>query len=61
MKHLRGYKREYFSFATIAMYSTLSQLCWIDANYQYYKKAFIYHEYKTSPPKDRKIINQNNK
>ena len=50
MKHLRGHNKNYFSLAVIAMYSTLSKLCWIDSNFQYHKKAFIYHEYKTSPP-----------
>jgi len=50
MKHLRGYTKNYFSLAVIAMYSTLAKLCWIDSNFQYHKKAFVYHEYKTSPP-----------
>ena len=27
MKHLKGYKRRYFSLAVIAMYSTLFKLC----------------------------------
>jgi len=53
MKHLRGYKKNYFRLSTIAMYSTLHKLCWIDSNYKYYKKAFEYQEYKTSPPADR--------
>ncbi|HEY9190222.1 MAG TPA: hypothetical protein VIM88_05095 [Sulfurovum sp.] len=50
MKHLRGYKKNYFKLAVIAMYSTLAKLCWIDSKFQYHKKAFVYHEYKTSPP-----------
>jgi len=50
MKHLRGYKKRYFSLAVIAMYSTLFKLCTIDANYQYHKHVFDYQEYKTSPP-----------
>ncbi len=50
MKHLRGYKRRYFSLAIIAMYSTLFKLCAIDTNYQYHKHTFEYQEYKTSPP-----------
>jgi len=50
MKYLKGYSRRYFSLATIAMYSTLHKLCWIDSNHQYHKLAFEYQEYKTSPP-----------
>ncbi|OZA59629.1 MAG: hypothetical protein B7X69_07155 [Sulfurovum sp. 39-42-12] len=60
MKHLRGHRKNYFKLAVIALYSTLAnvialystlaKLCWIDSNFQYHKKAFIYHEYKTSPP-----------
>ncbi len=50
MKHLRGYRRRYFSLAVIAMYSTLFKLCTIDSNHQYHKHAFEYQEYKTSPP-----------
>jgi len=50
MKHLRGYRRRYFSLAIIAMYSTLFKLSTIDANHQYHKHAFEYQEYKTSPP-----------
>jgi len=50
MKHLRGYKRQYFSLAVIAMYSTLYKLCTIDSNLKYYKYAFKTEEYKTSPP-----------
>jgi len=50
MKHLRGYRRRYFSLAIIAMYSTLFKLSTIDANHQYHKDAFEYQEYKTSPP-----------
>ena len=50
MKHLNGHSKQYFSLSTIAMYSTLHKLCWIDSNYQYHKKAFAYQEYKTSPP-----------
>ena len=49
-KYLRGHNRLYFSLAVIAMYSTLHKLSWIDSNLQYHKKAFVYHEYKTSPP-----------
>ncbi len=49
-KYLRGHSKQYFSLATIAMYSTIHILSWIDSNYQYHKKAFEYQEYKTSPP-----------
>jgi len=50
MKHLRGYRKRYFKLSIIAMYSTLHKLCWIDSNLKFYKKAFEYQEYKTSPP-----------
>jgi hypothetical protein len=50
MKHLKGYNKQYFSLAMIAMYSTLYKLCTIDANHQYHTKTFEYQEYKTSPP-----------
>jgi hypothetical protein len=50
MKHLRGYKKRYFSLAIIAMYSTLFKLCTIDNNRQYHLKAIKFQEYKTSPP-----------
>ena len=50
MKHLRGYRRRYFSLAIIAMYSTLFKLSAIDTNYQYHKHTFECQEYKTSPP-----------
>jgi len=50
MKHLKGHSRQYFSLATIAMYSTINKLSWIDSNYKYHRKAFAYQEYKTSPP-----------
>ena len=50
-KYLRGHSKQYFSLSTIAMYSTMHILCWIDSNYQYHKKAFEYQEYKTSPPR----------
>jgi len=53
MKHLRGYRKNYFRLSAIAMYSTLHKLCWIDSNYKFYKKAFEYQEYKTSPPADK--------
>jgi len=52
MKHLKGYRKKYFKLSVIAMYSTLHKLCWMDSNYKYYKKAFEYQEYKTSPPQD---------
>jgi len=50
MKYLKGHKKQYFSLSAIAMYSTLSKLCWIDSNYKYHRKAFAHQEYKTSPP-----------
>jgi len=53
MKHLRGYTRQYFSLAIIAMYSTLHKLSRCDSNYQYFKFAFKIQEYKTSPPMDQ--------
>ncbi len=50
MRHLRGYGKQYFSLAIIAMYSTLYKLCTIDASHQYHLKALKYQECKTSPP-----------
>jgi len=50
MKHLRGYKKRYFSLAIIAMYSTLFKLCREESNHQYHLHSFEYQEYKTSPP-----------
>ncbi len=51
MNYLKGYSKLYFKLSTIAMYSTLHKLSWIDSNYKNHKKAFEYQEYKTSPPK----------
>ena len=50
MKDLRGYTRRYFSLAIIAMFSTLHKLSRIRSSLQYHTIAFVYHEYKTSPP-----------
>jgi len=50
MKYLRGYTKRYFSFAIIAMYSTLHKLSQRDSNYKYHKDAFEALERKTSPP-----------
>lgn len=50
MNYLRGYTKQYFSLATIAMYSTLHKLAQRDSNYQYHKDAFEALERKTSPP-----------
>ena len=52
MKHLKGYKKRYFSLAIIAVYSTLYKLCKIDAKYLYHKKAFEYIDYNKDPPFD---------
>jgi hypothetical protein len=50
MKDLRGYTKRYFSLAIIAMFSTLHKLSRIRSSLQYHTIAFVYHEYKTSPP-----------
>jgi len=50
MKHLRGYTKRYFSLAIIAMYSTLSRLVRIDANYKYHKLSYSEPPKSTSPP-----------
>ncbi|WP_457606122.1 hypothetical protein [Nitratifractor sp.] len=50
MKYLKGHGHRYFSMATIAMYSTLHRLAWIDSNHQRHRSPHLYHEYKTSPP-----------
>jgi len=50
MKHLNGYRKRYFSLATIAMYSTLFKLCRVDTNHKYHIYAYKIEEYKTSPP-----------
>ena len=50
MKHLRGYTKQYFSLATIAMHSTLHKLCRLDTYYQYHKLAYSPLPRKTAPP-----------
>ncbi len=50
MKHLKGYKKRYFSLAVIAMYSTLHRLGRVDANYIYHKLSHKDPTKKTSPP-----------
>lgn len=51
MKHLKGYGKQYFSLAIIAMYSTLNKLSKNDNNFQYHKKAFEFIQPSTAPPK----------
>ena len=50
MKDLRGYTKRYFSLAVIAMFSTLHKLSRVRSNRRYHTLAYVYHEYKTSPP-----------
>ncbi len=50
MKHLKGYKKRYFSLAVIAMYSTLYKLGGIDASYIYHKLSHKDPVKQTSPP-----------
>ena len=50
MKHLKGYGKQYFSLAIIAMYSTLFKLSTNDNNFEYYKKAFEFIQPSTAPP-----------
>ncbi len=50
MKHLKGYKKRYFSLAIIAMYSTLFKLNGRDASYIYHKLSHKDPTKKTSPP-----------
>jgi hypothetical protein len=50
MKHLRGYTKQYFSLAIIAMHSTLHKLCRLDISYQYHKLPFSPLPRKTAPP-----------
>jgi hypothetical protein len=50
MKHLRGFTKQYFSLAIIAVYSTLHKLTRCDVNFQYHVKAFEYAPLKQAPP-----------
>ena len=50
MKHLKGYKKRYFSLVVIAMYSTLHRLNRVDTNYIYHKLSYKDPTKKTSPP-----------
>jgi len=50
MKHLKGYTKQYFSLAIIAMYSTLNKLTKSDTNFQYHKKQFEFIQPSTAPP-----------
>ena len=50
MKHLKGYKKKYFSLAIIAMYSTLYKLSSKDTSYIYHKLSHKDPAKKTSPP-----------
>jgi len=50
MKHLKGFTKRYFSLAIIAVYSTVSKLCKIDANYKYHKLSYKEPPKGTSPP-----------
>jgi len=50
MKHLKGYRKKYFSLRIITIYSSLLKLTTIDCNHKYHLYAFEYQEYKTSPP-----------
>jgi hypothetical protein len=50
MKYLRGLTKRYFTFAAMALYSSLWKLRRLDSNYQYHLKAFKAQERKTSPP-----------
>ncbi len=50
MKHLKGYGKQYFSLAIIAMYSTLNKLSKVDSSFQYHKKAFEFIQPSQAPP-----------
>ena len=50
MKHLKGYRKQYYKLSIIAMYSTLNKLCTIDSNFVYHKKAFEYDSLNKDPP-----------
>ena len=50
MKHLKGYRKKYFSLAIIAMYSTLFKLTKLDVNLQYHKLSWQFSDTLTSPP-----------
>jgi hypothetical protein len=50
MKHLKGFKKRYFSLAIIAMYSTINKLIKADINFQYHLKSFEYLPQRQAPP-----------
>ncbi len=54
MKHLRGHSKRYFSPAAIAMHSTLHRLSRIESEAKLHRRPHLYHEYKTSPPKEQR-------
>ena len=51
-KHLRGYRKNYFSLSNIAMYSTLFKLCRADVNFMYHFKAYELIQPAQAPPSE---------
>ncbi|MDF1875316.1 hypothetical protein JHD48_06185 [Sulfurimonas sp. SAG-AH-194-I05] len=56
MKHLKGYKKRYFSLAIIAMYSSVHKLLHVESIQMYHTRALKHQEHKTSPPNNLKLF-----